>query len=213
MKQFLRKMAWGILGKGYLNFLKGQNKIYLHQAKNVSIGYKTYHNGAFVWQWHQNSALEIGKYCSIANDVQFILDSGHHMVSEVTTYPHFNHLVNKELPIGNVTQSDFKKNIKTEESKTIVGNDVWIGMNVIILPNVKIGDGVTILAGTVVTKDIPDYAVVGGIPGAIVKMKYDLDTIDKMKKIQWWNWSPDKVEENVGDFYIPIHDFIIKWLK
>ncbi|MEP6928575.1 MAG: CatB-related O-acetyltransferase [Flavobacterium sp.] len=213
MKQFLRKMAWGILGKGYLNFLKGQNKIYLHQAKNVSIGYKTYHNGAFVWQWHQNSALEIGKYCSIANDVQFILDSGHHMVSEVTTYPHFNHLVNKELPIGNVTQSDFKKNIKTEESKTIIGNDVWIGMNVIILPNVKIGDGVTILAGTVVTKDIPDYAVVGGIPGAIVKMKYDLDTIDKMKKIQWWNWSPDKVEENVGDFYIPIHDFIIKWLK
>ncbi|MEO8534396.1 MAG: CatB-related O-acetyltransferase [Flavobacterium sp.] len=213
MKQFLRKMAWGILGKGYLNFLKGQNKTYLHQAKNVSIGYKTYHNGAFVWQWHQNSALEIGKYCSIANDVQFILDSGHHMVSEVTAYPHFNHLVNKELPIGNVTQSDFKKNIKTEESKTIVGNDVWIGMNVIILPNVKIGDGVTILAGTVVTKDIPDYAVVGGIPGAIVKMKYDLDTIDKMKKIQWWNWSPDKVEENVGDFYIPIHDFIIKWLK
>lgn len=213
MKQFFRKIAWTILGKGYFDFLKGQNKTYLHKAKNVSIGYKTYHNGAFVWQWHQNSALEIGKYCSIANDVNFILDSGHHTMSEVTSYPHFNHLVNKELPIGNSTQSDFKRNIRTEESKTIVGNDVWIGMNAIILPNVKIGDGVTILAGTVVTKDVPDYAIVGGIPGAIVKMKYDLDTIDKMKKIQWWNWRPDKVEENVGDFYISIHDFTTKWFK
>lgn len=213
MKQFLRKIAWVILGKGHLDFLNGQNKTYLHQAKNVSIGYKTYHNGAFVWQWHQNSGLEIGKYCSIANDVHFILDSGHHTLSEVTAFPHFNHLVNKDLPIGTQTQSDFKKNIKTEESKTIIGNDVWIGMNAIILHNVKIGDGVTILAGTVVTKDVPDYAVVGGIPGAIVKMKYDLDTIDKMKKIQWWNWSPEKVEENVGDFYIPIHDFIVRWLK
>ncbi|MFH7013745.1 CatB-related O-acetyltransferase [Flavobacterium sp. FlaQc-52] len=213
MKQFFRRIAWTILGKGYFDFLKGQNKTYLHKAKNVSIGYKTYHNGAFVWQWHQNSALEIGKYCSIANDVNFILDSGHHTISEVTSYPHFNHLVNKELPIGSSTQSDFKRNIRTEESKTIVGNDVWIGMNAIILPNVKIGDGVTILAGTVVTKDVPDYAIVGGIPGAIVKMKYDLDTIDKMKKIQWWNWSPDKVEENVGDFYISIHDFTTKWFK
>ncbi|MDX6190083.1 CatB-related O-acetyltransferase [Flavobacterium sp. Fl-318] len=213
MKQFFRKIAWTILGKGYFDFLKGQNKTYLDKAKNVSIGYKTYHNGAFVWQWHQNSALEIGKYCSIANDVNFILDSGHHTISEVTSYPHFNHLVNKELPIGSSTQSDFKRNIRTEESKTIVGNDVWIGMNAIILPNVKIGDGVTILAGTVVTKDVPDYAIVGGIPGAIVKMKYDLDTIDKMKKIQWWNWSPDKVEENVGDFYISIHDFTTKWFK
>ena len=213
MKQFLRKIGWLILGKGYFDFLKGQNKTYLHQAKNIKIGYKTYHNGAFVWQWHQNSQLEIGKYCSIANDVHFILDSGHHVLSEVTSFPHFNHLVNKDLPIGNRTPSDFKRNIQTEESKTIMGSDVWIGMNAIILPNVKIGDGATILAGTVVTKDVPDYAVVGGIPGAIVKMKYDLDTIDKMKKIQWWNWSPEKVEENVGDFYIPIHDFIVKWQK
>ncbi|OXB16139.1 CatB-related O-acetyltransferase [Flavobacterium reichenbachii] len=212
MKQILRKFLWGILGKGYFNFLKGQHKIYLDQAKNVSIGYKTYHNGAFVWQWHQNSALEIGKYCSIANDVNFILDSGHHMVSEITTFPHFNHLVNKEISIGNKSQSDFKKDIKTAVSKTTIGNDVWIGMNAVILPNVKIGDGVTILAGTVVTKDVPDYAIVGGIPGAVVKMKYDLDTIDKMKKIQWWNWSPDKVEENVGDFYIPINEFVSKWL-
>jgi len=212
MKQLLRKIAWKILGNDYYNFLKGQNKTYLHLAKNVTIGYKTYHNGAFVWQWHNNSELEIGKYCSIANDVNFILDSGHHMASDITTFPHFNHLVNKDLLIGDKTQYDFKKAIKTDESKTKIGNDVWIGMNAVILPNVTIGNGVTIMAGAVVTKDIPDYAIVGGIPGEIVKMKYDLDTISKMKQIEWWNWSPEKVEENVGDFYIPIQDFITKWL-
>lgn len=212
MKQLFRKIAWKILGDDYYNFLKGQNKTYLHQAKNVTIGYKTYHNGAFVWQWHNNSALEIGKYCSIANDVNFILDSGHHMASDITTFPHFNHLVNKDLLIGDKTQYDFKKAIKTDESKTKIGNDVWIGMNAVILPNVTIGNGVTIMAGAVVTKDVPDYAIVGGIPGEIVKMKYDLDTILKMKQIEWWNWNPEKVEENVGDFYIPIQDFITKWL-
>ncbi len=211
MKKFLRKIAWRILGREHYNFLKYQNKTYLHQAKNVTIGYKTYHNGAFVWQWHNNSELEIGKYCSIANDVNFILDSGHHLLSEITTFPHFNHLQNKNLPIGKKSQEDFKKEIKTEVSKTIIANDVWIGMNAVILPNVKIGNGATILAGTVVTKDVPDYAIVGGIPGEIIKMKYDLETISKMKKIEWWNWNPQKVEENAGDFYIPIQDFIVKW--
>ncbi|GAA3779713.1 CatB-related O-acetyltransferase [Flavobacterium ginsengiterrae] len=211
MKKILRKIAWKILGKHHERFLLGQRKIYLDDAKNVSIGCKTYHNGAFVWQWHSNSELEIGKYCSIANDVNFILDSGHHMVSEVTTFPLFNHLVNKDFLINNKTQSDFKKSIKTEPSKTQIGNDVWIGMNVTILPNVKIGDGVTILAGAVITKDVPDYAIVGGVPGTIIKMKYDPETITKMKKIAWWNWSGDKVEENVSDFYLPIENFIAKW--
>ena len=117
MKEFLRKFAWKILGNEYFIFLKGQNKKYLHLAKNVSIGHKTYHNGAFVWQWHANSELEIGKYCSIANDVNFILDSGHHHLSAITTFPHFNHLVDKELSIANKSQFDFKQSIVTEKSK------------------------------------------------------------------------------------------------
>ena len=212
MKEFLRKFAWKILGNEYFIFLKGQNKKYLHLAKNVSIGHKTYHNGAFVWQWHANSELEIGKYCSIANDVNFILDSGHHHLSAITTFPHFNHLVDKELSIANKSQFDFKQSIVTEKSKTIVGNDVWIGMNAIILPNVKIGNGVTVLAGSVVSKDIPDYSIVGGIPAGIIKMKYDTVTIDKLKRIAWWDWDDRKVEENVSDFYEPIQNFINKWL-
>ena len=104
------------------------------------------------------------------------------------------------------------KPIVTEKSKTIVGNDVWIGMNAIILPNVKIGNGVTVLAASVVSKDIPDYSIVGGIPAGIIKMKYDTVTIDKLKRIAWWDWDDRKVEENVSDFYEPIQNFINKWL-
>ena len=212
MKEIIRKIAWKILGNQYHFFLKGQNKTYLHLAKNVTLGHKTYHNGAFVWQWHSNSALEIGKYCSIANDVNFILDSGHHQLSEITTFPHFNHLENKDLFIGGKSQYDFKQSIRTEKSKIIIGNDVWIGMNAIILPNVKIGNGVTILAGSVVSKDVPDYAIVGGMPAVIVKMKYDTVTIEKLKKIAWWDWDASKLEKNVSDFYEPMEFFINKWL-
>lgn len=212
MKEFLRKIAWKILGNQYQVFLKGQNKTYLHLAKNVTLGHKTYHNGAFVWQWHSNSALEIGKYCSIANDVNFILDSGHHQLSEITTFPHFNHLENKDLFIDGKSQYDFKQSIRTEKSKIIIGNDVWIGMNAIILPNVKIGNGVTILAGSVVSKDVPDYAIVGGMPAVIVKMKYDTATINKLIEIAWWDWDASKLEKNVSDFYEPMEFFINKWL-
>jgi virginiamycin A acetyltransferase len=211
MKQFLRELGWKILGNNYYTFLKGQRKTYLHKMKNVSIGYKTYHNGAFVWHWHTNSSLEIGKYCSIANDVHFVLDSGHHLLSEVSTFPHFNHLTNKNLNIGNKSASDFKNEISTEESKIIIGNDVWIGMCAVILPNVKIGNGVTVMAGAVVSHDIPDYAVVGGVPATIIKMKYNPETIKDLINIAWWNWEHQKVEENVGDFYLSIEEFIKKW--
>jgi virginiamycin A acetyltransferase len=211
MKKFLRKIVWKILGNEYYTFLKGQNKNYLHLAKNVSIGYKTYHNGAFVWQWHNNSELEIGKYCSIANDVNFILDSGHHQVSEITTFPHFNHLRNNSVFLNEESKKQLKQSIVTPESKTIIGNDVWIGMNVIILPNVKVGNGATILAGSVVSKDVPDYTVVGGIPGTVIKMKYNSEIVNKLQQIAWWNWEPKKVEENVEDFYLPIQEFINKW--
>ena len=86
-------------------------------------------------------------------------------------------------------------------------------MNAVILPNVKVGNGVMILAGSVVSKDIPDYAVVGGVPATIIKMKYDAETIDKLKKIAWWEWDAIKVEENVSDFYEPIQEFINKWFR
>ena len=69
----------------------------------------------------------------------------------------------------------------------IIGNDCWIGEDVFIVGGVKIGDGAVVLAGAVVTKDIPDYAIVGGVPAKLIKYRYDKETISFFKKIQWWN--------------------------
>ncbi|MBA2746841.1 MAG: CatB-related O-acetyltransferase [Flavisolibacter sp.] len=155
--------------------------------------------------------MEIGSYCSIANDVNFILDDGFHLSSEVTTFPLFNHLSDPSLTINNQTIFNFKDSLQPAKRNIKIGNDVWIGMNAIILPGIKVGNGVTVMAGAVVSSDIPDYAVVGGVPAKIVKMKHVSSIISDLLEISWWNWNPKKVEENTADFYLPINEFIAKW--
>lgn len=210
MKYALRLLLWKVLGIEYFRFLSRQHKVYLDKAKNTTIGYKTYHNGAFVWQWYAESHLIIGSYCSIANDVNFILDTGFHQLSEITTFPHLNHM-NYPYEIQNQTIEDYKKSHELPKGGISIGHDVWIGMNVTVLPNVTIGNGVSIMAGAVVTKDVPDYAVVAGIPAQIIKMKHSEAIIHQLNAISWWHWESDKVEKNASDFYLPIAEFIKKW--
>lgn len=212
MKTIIRKFLWKLLGYNYFVYLHGQNKKYIDKAKNVTIGYKTYHNGAFVWYWDKNASLTIGRYCSIANDVNFILDDGFHQQGDITNFPHFNHILYDPLKKSNEL-IEFKNNLKAVKSDIKIGNDVWIGMNSIILPGVTVGDGVTIMAGSIVTKNVPDYALVGGVPATIVKMKHAQNIILSLKKIAWWYWENQKVEENWKDFYLPTESFIKKWNK
>ena len=77
-----------------------------------------------------------------------------------------------------------------------LGNDVWIGANCLIFPFVKIGDGAVIAAGSIVRKDVPPYAVVGGVD-RIIKYRFDQETIEKLLKIKWWNWDDEKIRENI----------------
>lgn len=214
MIEKIRKLLWHLLGIKYYNYLKGKNTVYLKDAKWAAVGNKTYDNGAFVWKWYNDSSLKIGKYCSIANDVNFICDSGFHTESEVTSFPLFHEVLEKDdhVVIENVSYKvrDLNRKLKPKKANIIVGNDVWIGMNVTILPNVKIGNGVTILAGAVVNDDIPDYAIAGGVPAKIIKYKHDKEIIDTFNKISWWDWSDEKVKLNINDFYLPITDFIKK---
>lgn len=210
----IRKLLWRILGINFYNYLKGRNSVYLKDAKWAVIGDKTYDNGAFVWKWYNDSSLKIGKYCSIANDVNFICDSGFHTESEITSFPLFHEILEKndEIIIKSMTYkaADLNKKMKPNKSDIIVGNDVWIGMNATILPNVKIGNGVSILAGAVVSDDIPDYAIAGGIPAKVIKFKHNQETIDALNKISWWDWSDEKIKENINDFYLSIDSFIKK---
>ncbi|WP_281231906.1 CatB-related O-acetyltransferase [Flavobacterium gelatinilyticum] len=209
-----RKLLWRLLGINYYKYLKGKNAVYLKDAKWPVIGNKTYDNGAFVWKWYDNSNITIGKYCSIANDVNFICDSGFHTESEITSFPLFHEVLEKddEVIINNIsyTVKDLKEKLKPKKANIVIGNDVWIGMNVTVLPRVKIGNGVTILAGAVVSDDIPDYAIAGGVPAKVIKFKHNQEDIDDLNKISWWDWSDEKVKLNVNDFYVSIDEFIKK---
>lgn len=209
-----RKLLWKILGINYYNILKYKKHVNLKDVNWVQLGRNSYDNGAYVWRWNTNSKLVIGNFCSIANDVHFICDSGYHGESVITTFPLFHEILEKEDQVI-INKVNYKtKNIVNElppkKQHIIIGHDVWIGARATILPNVTIGNGATILAGAVVSEDVPDYAVVGGVPAKIIHFKHEPSIVLKLNEIAWWNWDLDKIKLTVNDFYLPIEEFIKK---
>ncbi len=111
-----------------------------------------------------------------------------HNYNVVSTFP-FKHRINIDDP-----RDLFLDNV-------VIGNDVWIGANAIILPGVNIGDGAVIGAGTVVTKDVPPYAIVGGNPARVIKYRFDENTINTLLKIKWWDFPYQTIIDNIDQFY------------
>ncbi len=103
------------------------------------------------------------------------------------------------------------KDCITRRKRSRIGNDVWLGRNVIITNGACIGNGVIAGAGAVITKDVPDYAVVVGVPAKIIKYRYSQSQIEALNRIQWWNWSDEKIRNCYDDFYLPIDEFIEKY--
>ena len=171
-----RKIVWRLLGQNFYSYLKNKKNTNLSDADWVKTGKNTYDNGAYVWRWYKHSTLTIGNYCSIANDVHFICDSGYHGESLITSFPLFHELMEKDDEVIIQSKKYKIKAISNElapaKQNITIGNDVWIGARATILPGVKIGNGVTILAGAVVTEDIPDYAIAGGVPAKIINFKH-----------------------------------------
>ena len=199
----IRYYLWRLLGIDYNTILEKLDYTLLFNDKYTTKGVGTYDNGAKVWRW-SDSKLEIGNYCSIAHGVNFIVDEGFHTCSEVTNHPFINNLT---------IESDLVKIRKNFEQKEgiQIGNDVWIGLNSIILPGVKIGNGAVIAAGSVVNTDIPDYSIYGGVPAKIIRQKYSEEDIEKLLSIQWWYWPEKMIKERKKDFYLNIKDFIDKY--
>ena len=135
--------------------------------------------------------LKIGKFCSIACGAKFLFTSGNHSMTSLSTYTFPLFFDEWELDVKNIRDAWDNK------GDTVIGNDVWIGFEAVILAGVHIGDGAIIGARAVVTKDVPAYTIVGGVPAREIRKRFDTDTIDRLLRLQWWDWPVEKIRENI----------------
>jgi glycosyltransferase involved in cell wall biosynthesis/acetyltransferase-like isoleucine patch superfamily enzyme len=144
-----------------------------------------------VYDWSDGGKLIIGDYCSIAEDVTILLGGNHHP-EWLTTYPFSSNAFHEEWPeAADIHGQPYSK------GPVVIGNDVWVGYGATILSGVTIGDGAIVAAKAVVAKNVPPYAIVGGNPAKVLKMRFPEKDIERLLKLQWWNWSEGRVRENI----------------
>ncbi len=131
--------------------------------------------------------LIIGKFCQIAHGAVFITSSANHRYDGFSSFP---------FAIFGGGPLENRPSMPGPGPDTVVGNDVWIGQGAMILPGATIGDGVIIGAGAVVSGTVPDYAIVSGNPAQVQKLRFDDETIKRLKAIAWWNWPIGLILEN-----------------
>lgn len=133
--------------------------------------------------------LIIGKFCSIACGAKFLFNSANHALRSLSNYT---------FPLFFEEWGLNKKNVASawdNKGDIIIGNDVWIGYEAVIMAGVHIGDGAIIASRAVVTKDVPPYTIVGGTPAKKIRMRFDEDTIAQLQELKWWDWNIDKIAQ------------------
>lgn len=144
---------------------------------------------------------KIGNYCSIAKNVSQAIGN-HPTTGFVTTHPAF-FSTRKQAGFTYVNENYFEEISYTDKSKQYVneiGNDVWVGANVLLLNGVKIGNGAIIAAGAVVTRDVEPYAIVGGVPAKLIRYRFEKKKIEEIENSKWWEWEETKIKENINWF-------------
>lgn len=199
-----------------------EQTVYLNRVvkgKNIEIGDYTMYND-FVndpCDFEKNNVLyhypvngdklKIGKFCSIACGAKFIFTSANHSLKSLSTYPFPIFFEEWGLDVKNISEAwDNKGDI-------VIGSDVWIGYEAVILSGVTIGDGAVVGARAVVTKDVPPYTVVGGVPARPIKKRFDEQTIDRLLKLRWWDLGREKIKECIPCIRSGDVDALIKRLS
>ena len=163
---------------------------------NITVGDYTYYDDPESVENFNNNVLYhfdfigdkliIGKFCQIATGVKFIMNGANHSIDGFSTFP-FS-AFGKDWQDTPLTP-DFK-------GDTVIGNDVWIGYNATIMPGIQIGDGAIIASGSIVTKDVAPYSIIGGNPAKLIRNRFDNETISKLISLAWWDWPFDKITKH-----------------
>jgi virginiamycin A acetyltransferase len=134
--------------------------------------------------------LVIGKFCALAKGARFIMNGANHKLSGISTYPFqiFGNGWEKVMP---------QPGELPYKGDTIIGNDVWIGYEALIMPGVSIGNGAIISSRSVVTADVPPYTIVGGNPAKALKSRFEPDAVNKLEALAWWDWPVEKISRNL----------------
>ena len=172
------------------------------KAENISVGdYTYYDDSSDPIEWEKKNVLFnypffgekliIGRYCALAEGSLFIMGAANHRLSSITTYP-FNVMggIWREVSTPHIEELPHK-------GDTIIGNDVWIGHNAVIMPGVNIGDGSIVAAFSVVTKSFPPYSIIGGNPARLIRKRFDDEMIELLLKLKWWDKTPEEVTEMI----------------
>jgi acetyltransferase-like isoleucine patch superfamily enzyme len=165
-------------------FKKGGARLLQERYPQYRIGRHSY-GDLKVRQWGEGAKLEIGSFCSIAGGVKIFL-GGEHRADWVTTFP-FTDLWRED--------AGYLPGHPHSKGDVIIGNDVWIGAEALIMSGVKVGDGAVIGARAVVTKNVPPYAIVAGNPARLVRFRFDQNVIDRLIRLAWWDCNDEQIKK------------------
>lgn len=186
--------VYPLAGVGRLCFLKN-----ILTSPQIEVGDYTYYddfddvknfekNVRYLFDF-SGDKLIIGKFCMIASGVEFIMNGANHLVNAISAYPF--------AIFGNGWEGAMEGKTYPFKGDTVIGNDVWIGYKVAIMPGIRIGDGAIIGAWSVITKDVEPYTIVGGNPARVLRSRFNNKDIERLQRLRWWDWTPEKITRNI----------------